>query len=299
MTQYFPEYNRLRECWVGRAYDSSLVTDTFVKDILDETEEDLSNFSQMLRDLGVEVKRPTYKNPDVTRKPQLLHARDHLQYLNGKLYIGPRYEDNIADWLELLDNRTPFVTLDNLCAPSVVRADRVYFDAVSWTRKRFEYFQHGNPDLPCVFERLSSRDFNIERHTDGVFCVVKEGVIISTPQGRNLEYLFPEWDILYLDQNTQDLNDMAKTKGKFIWSPDQIPDDYRDWVGYSPETFFDVNALAVDEKHFMCTRYNKQVFDFLKKHKVEPIIVPFRHRYLWDGGLHCMTFDFIRDAYQQ
>ena len=45
MAQYFPEYNKLRECWVGRAYDSSLVTDTFVKDILDETEEDLSNFS--------------------------------------------------------------------------------------------------------------------------------------------------------------------------------------------------------------------------------------------------------------
>ena len=114
--------------------------------------------------------------------------------------------------MELLDNRTPFVTLDNLCAPSVVRADRVYFDAVSWTRKRFEYFQHGNPDLPCVFERLSSRDFNIERHTDGVFCVVKEGVIISTPQGRNLEYLFPEWDILYLDQNTQDLNDRRRPR---------------------------------------------------------------------------------------
>ena len=80
--QYFPEYNRLRECWVGRIRLFT-VTDTFVKDILDETEEDLSNFSQMLRDLEVEVKRPTYKNPDVTRKPQLLHARDHLQYLNA------------------------------------------------------------------------------------------------------------------------------------------------------------------------------------------------------------------------
>ena len=102
MASYFPEYNKLRECWVGRAYDSSLVTDTFVKDILDETEEDLVNFSQMLRDLEVEVKRPTYKNPDVTRKPQLLHARDHLQYLNGKLYVGPRYEENIADWLSCL-----------------------------------------------------------------------------------------------------------------------------------------------------------------------------------------------------
>ena len=124
---------------------------------------------EILKDLQVEVKRPTYKNPDITQKPQLLHARDHLQYFNGKLYIGPRYENNISDWMELLDNRAPVVTLDNLCAPSVVRADKVYFDAVSWTRKRFEYFQNANPDLLCVYERLSSRDFNIERHTDGVF----------------------------------------------------------------------------------------------------------------------------------
>jgi hypothetical protein len=292
---YFPEYNKLKECWVGRAYDASLVEETFIKDILDETEEDLQNFSKLLKTFGVFVKRPSYKSPDVTRKPQLLHARDHLQYLNNKLYIGPQYEDNITDWLELLDNRSKYITLDNLCAPSVIRADRVYFDAVAWPRKRFEYFKNANPEINCIYERFSSRDFDIERHTDGVFVVVKEGVIISTPQSRNLEYCFPNWDILYLDHNTQDIKEMNMAKNNFVWSPHQIPGEYKDWVGYSPETFFDVNALQLDSEHLMVTRYNKQVFDFLKKHKVEPIIVPFRHRYLWDGGLHCMTFDYIRD----
>ena len=86
-----------------------------------------------------------------------------------------------------------------------------------------------------------------------------------------------------------------KMSKDIVWSPKHIPEEYIRWVGYSPETFFDVNCLQLDEKHLMVTRYNKQVFDFLKKHKVEPIIIPFRHRYLWDGGLHCMTFDYERE----
>lgn len=292
---FFPEYNKLKECWVGRAYDSSLVKDQFIKDILDETEEDLQELCKILKQSDVTVKRPTYKNPDITIKPQLLHARDHLQFINNKLYIGPRYEKNISDWLELLDGRYDYVTLDNLCAPSLVRADKLYFDATAWTRKRFEYFKNANPNVECVYERYSCRDFNIERHTDGVFCVVKEGVIISTPQGRNLEHCFPGWDILYLEQNAQDLNDMYKSKDDLVWSPKQISKEYKNWVGYSPETFFDVNALALSPEVLLVTRYNKKVFNFLKRHNVEPVIVPFRHRYLWDGGLHCLTFDFLRN----
>ena len=291
----FAEYRRLKECWVGRSYSPNKVDDNLIKTILYETEEDLQEFCKVLESYDVTVRRPEYANDvDVRRKPQLLHARDHLQRINGKMYVGPRYEDDINKWLQLLDHRNPIITLDNLCAPSIVRADRIYFDAVAFTRKRFEYFRDANPEVECVYERLSNRDFSIERHTDGVFCPVKEGVIIATPSARNLEYLFPEWDILYLDINTQDLNDMHMSR-EIVWSPKHIPQEYTRWVGYSPETFFDVNCLQLDESHLMVTRYNKQVFDFLKKHKVEPIIIPFRHRYLWDGGLHCMTFDYDRE----
>ena len=291
----FAEYSKLKECWVGRSYSPDKVNDNLIKTILYETEEDLQEFCKILESYDVTVKRPEYDDDvDIRRKPQLLHARDHLQRINGKMYIGTRFEEDIEKWKKLHDNWDRIITMDNLSAPSIVRADRLYFDAVAITRKRYEYFKYGNPDVECVYERLSNRDFDIERHTDGVFCPVKEGVIIATPSARNLEYLFPDWDILYLDINTQDLNDMKMSKD-IVWSPKHIPEEYIRWVGYSPETFFDVNCLQLDEKHLMVTRYNKQVFDFLKKHKVEPIIIPFRHRYLWDGGLHCMTFDYERE----
>ena len=38
---------------------------------------------------------------------------------------------------------------------------------------------------------------------------------------------------------------------------------------------------------------------YQKKHKVEPVHVPWRHRYFWDGGLHCITLDLYRDGVQK
>ena len=265
----FAEYRRLKECWVGRSYSPDKVDDNLIKTILHETEEDLQEFCKVLESYDVTVRRPEYADDvDIRRKPQLLHARDHLQRINGKLYIGTRYEEDIDRWKDLHDKfyhrgggKDRIITMDNLSAPSIVRTDKIIFDAVAITRKRYEYFKYGNPDVECVYERLSNRDFDIERHTDGVFCPVKEGVIIATPSARNLEYVFPDWDILYLDINTQDLNDMQMSK-EIVWSPKHIPEEYVRWVGYSPETFFDVNCLQLDESHLMVTRYNKQVFDF-------------------------------------
>ena len=39
---------------------------------------------------------------------------------------------------------------------------------------------------------------------------------------------------------------------------------------------------------------NPQVIEFLKKHKIDYIHIPWRHRYFWDGGLHCITLDLKR-----
>tara|TARA_B100001113_G_scaffold88772_1_gene70968 strand:+ start:360 stop:1244 length:885 start_codon:yes stop_codon:yes gene_type:complete len=291
------DYGKLKECWVGRAYSPDLVEDSFVKDILSETEEDLAGLCTILENYGVTVKRPDYvinENTIIQRKPQLLHVRDHLQKINGKMYIGSRYEEDIDRWLDLLDLRDPYITMDNLNAPSIVRADKLYFDANAITRERYQYFALANPEIDMVYDRLSCRQPSTEKHTDGVFCIVKEGVIISTDQGRNLETFFPNWDILYLGTREKDLNKYNETED-IVWSPDQIPPEYRRWVGYAPESFFDVNALALDNDKLLVTRYNKKVFDFLEKHNVEPIQVPFRHRFLWDGGLHRMTFDYSRE----
>ena len=72
------------------------------------------------------------------------------------------------------------------------------------------------------------------------------------------------------------------------------------WVGYVEETVFDVNVLMIDEHHCcVSNQKNQKVNTFLKKHNVEPVYIPWRHRYFWDGGLHCITLDLYREGKQK
>ena len=73
----------------------------------------------------------------------------------------------------------------------------------------------------------------------------------------------------------------------------------QDWVGYVEETVFDVNVLVLDEHHVCVSSMNPIVTEFLKKHKMEPVHIPWRHRYFWDGGLHCITLDLEREGSQE
>ena len=70
----------------------------------------------------------------------------------------------------------------------------------------------------------------------------------------------------------------------------------KDWVGYVEETVFEVNMLSLDQETILVNNYNKKVFDFLEKHKITPVITPFRHRWFWDGGVHCVTQDLYREG---
>jgi hypothetical protein len=68
------------------------------------------------------------------------------------------------------------------------------------------------------------------------------------------------------------------------------------WTGYVEETVFDVNMLIIDPKNVMVFSYNKKVFDALHRYGITPHVVPFRHRYFWDGGIHCVTSDLHREG---
>jgi len=55
-----------------------------------------------------------------------------------------------------------------------------------------------------------------------------------------------------------------------------------------------VNMLSISESCVLVNNHHPQVFEFLESHGVEPIITPFRHRWFWDGGVHCVTQDIRR-----
>ena len=90
------------------------------------------------------------------------------------------------------------------------------------------------------------------------------------------------------------------------WVPDAGDDFYDyvnewldDWVTYVEETVFDINMLVIDEKNVIVNGFNKKAFDAFERHGITPHIVNFRHRYFWDGGLHCITSDLSREGEQK
>jgi len=153
---------------------------------------------------------------------------------------------------------------------------------------------------------------NTGGHSDGTFCPVKPGLIISLYDIPSYAETFPEWEVVYLPGQSWHkiipfLNLKEKNKGKW-WVPgEELNDDFTDfveswlghWVGYVEETVFDVNMLVIDEKNVVCNNYNEEVFKAFDRHGITPHIVNFRHRYFWDGGLHCITSDLHREGVQK
>lgn len=163
-------------------------------------------------------------------------------------------------------------------------------------------------------EFLNTRNHivNTGGHSDGTYCPVCPGLIISLFDVPTYANTFPGWEVVYLPGQSWNkvqpfLNLKRKNKGKW-WIPgfehDQdviniIEKWLGHWTGYVEETVFDVNMLIIDPKNVMVFNYNKQVFDALDRYGITPHVVPFRHRYFWDGGIHCITGDLHREGVMQ
>jgi len=154
---------------------------------------------------------------------------------------------------------------------------------------------------------------SMDGHTDGNFHPIKPGAILSLKNVQTYSETFPGWDVCYLPDQSWDKVDSfttlkKKNRGKWYLAGEENNDEFtdfvekwlQDWVGFVEETVFDVNVLMLDEHHCCVSNpNNEQVNTFLKKHKVEPVYVPWRHRYFWDGGLHCITLELDRQGTQK
>lgn len=286
--------------------------------IASETEQDYLNIQSILTQRGVEVVRPTVPDDCIlnyadaigridhsTAKSFTLIPRPPMQPRDSQLIIGSTligtnseiqaYGDilNSNEIITLEDGRSfdaPYVTVigQDLI---VDRRDQPWLD--SYIRKQFP--QH----------RVTAVD--IGGHNDAVFAPIKPGVIISTYDHTNYADTFPGWEVFYVErQSWNAIPEWRKLKhsnlGKW-WMPGEennteftqfVETWLTNWLGYVEETVFDVNMLSLDENTVLVNNYNQSVFEFLKKHHIEPIVAPFRHRFFWDGGIHCITSDLYR-----
>jgi len=222
---------------------------------------------------------------------------------------NPDYFSNLPDHIlnEVLDFHQ-FGEDINIPAPSYTVVGRdIYVDLGDRKIRDSQVakLQHSFPNLRLNYLKHGG-------HSDGCFHTIKPGAILSLNEIQTYNNTFPNWDVCYLpDQSWAKVDGFLKLKDKVRgkwWVPGEEENDelthfvetwLQDWVGYAEETVFDVNVLVLDEHHVCVNNMNPTVIEFLKKHKMEPVHVPWRHRYFWDGGLHCITLDLKRNGVQQ
>jgi hypothetical protein len=181
----------------------------------------------------------------------------------------------------------------------------LYFGTTSYTQDQEmlrKKEQQRFPDYRCHV-------VNSGGHSDGTFCPVVPGLIVSLQDIPTYAESFPNWEVIYLPGQSWDkiqpfLQLKEKNRGKW-WVPgEELNDDFTEfveswlghWVGYVEETVFDVNMLVIDEKNVVCNNYNEDVFKAFVRYGITPHVINFRHRFFWDGGLHCITSDVHREG---
>lgn len=300
-----------------------------LKLIMHESNEDLDELQRVIEQFGARVRRPdlmpmhqwlrlsTADNPVVPPPP--LTPRDWQITMGEKLLrvLVIKSLNGIIDDLECTDpgsiidphcgDHNPDHVMATAVASCIVRVGTdVFFDNSPWlTTEQMHWVKDNVLDSRYRVHRAVT-----DGHGDAVFAILKPGVILSTMHDVNIDYQqdFPGWEVCRITDSTIDA---AMAMGEFKhhsldgrwYIPGCQPteqfanfvDSYlKDWTGYVKETVFDVNCLVLDEHHVIFSSYNKTVFDFCKKHNIEPIIVNLRHNYFWDGGISCVTQDIRR-----
>jgi hypothetical protein len=184
----------------------------------------------------------------------------------------------------------------------------LYFGTDDLNANLDELQQRLNLELPDTRNHV----VNTGGHSDGTYCPVCPGLIISLKDVPAYKDTYPDWEVLYLPDQSWEavqpfLDLKEKNRGRW-WIPgfeydtqvvDVVENWLGHWTGYVEETVFDVNMLIIDPKNVAVFNYNQQVFDALARYGITPHVVPFRHRYFWDGGIHCVTSDLHRTGIMQ
>ena len=312
----YATYDKLKTCMVGRSYSRDQfghITNQKIKDvlfrILDETEEDYLNLCAVLKSAGVEVLRPDPIDAEVTHRPAN-QPRDDMAVIGDTLYVNnarPEYKS-------ILDCVSNKVMVESCEQQKLVSTSFIHRlgNRLHWGTNQ-PTWRHSN--LVKKYTAIwSEQGFDVdvmdhEGHGDCTWCVPKPGCIVTLFDIQNYREKFPGWDICYLEDKYWDhMSPFRKIKqhngGKW-WVPgaedqlefsDFVESYLQEWVGFVEETVFEVNMLSIDTHTVLVNNYNKKVFDFLEKHHVTPVIVPFRHRWFWDGGVHCVTQDLYRES---
>ena len=159
-----------------------------------------------------------------------------------------------------------------------------------------------------LFPNTNNHIVDAQGHGDAVYCPVAPGLIISIAN-ETYEKTFPNWKVAHLPESQYKAHikfqsSMKLNSGKwYIPGFEQNPGVlevvnryFDDWIGEASETVFGVNVLIIDPKNIVIAEYNDIVEAACAEYGITVHVSPFRHKYFWDAGMHCITNDLSRQG---
>lgn len=323
------EFQPLRKVVVGQGYPAEYFdfigdaqTRTQLGKIFIEIEEDFQNLVKVLESFDIKVLRAPIPSKEEfqTKAFQDHHQMPPITPRDRQTVFGQKFVSltenestfSLVNQISAMDPENSILCRDEIMwganASSIFKMGRdIWFDESDWLRPEQSQWLIENilVDPRYRFHRMAT-----DGHSDCVFAVLKPGVILTTFHDTGVRYDsdFPGWSKLRInnpsiDRFWQFRNEMYP--GLTWWVPckDNLPkfrayvDQYlNEWTGEIHETVFDVNCLSIDPEHVIFACYNKEVFDYCRSHRIEPILCELRHRFFFDGGIHCVTLDLEREG---
>ena len=224
------------------------------------------------------------------------------KHLDAKL----KFYNNVFEHIRQQGNEVTYTDLDfiNGCFVSRIGQD-LYFATQTYHDDQKTLLDKVNQLFPTTRNRV----VNSGGHGDAVYCPITPGLIISLADIPTYLDTFPDWEVVYLPPSDyahmrEFEFSMKHNKGRWFmpgFEQDQnlqtLVDHYFDeWVGQVSETVFDVNILIVDRKNILVSSHNDRVEKACSRYGIEVHVSPFRHKYFWDCGIHCVTNDLSRSG---
>ena len=333
------EWGRLKEIIVGRpefaqvptVRDKSLHTidyanytddqflripyGTYPNWMIEETIEDLNEFSKTLEGLGVNVHRPAlidwsekYSTDNWEVDGYYGYCpRDSMLIIEDKVIATPmalrqrqnevRAFKHLFDescWVDfpkpnLLDSiydrgLLPGPTLKNdepvFDAANILKCnnDIIYLVSNTGNLAGAEYLQKWlDVNMKEKYKVHPIQDVYAFIHIDTTFVLIREGLVLLNPKRVN-------------DTNMPEIF----RKWDKIYSPEMIETPFLDhWAAASP--WLGMNTLSYDENTMIVEERQIPLMKELKKYGVESIPVKMRHARTFSGGPHCVTLDTHRE----
>jgi len=235
----------------------------------------------------------------------LLEKFDHFkfkdqQHLDCKLRF---YSEAFAE-IQSQGNEIVYTDLDFINGCFVSRLGQNLFFA---TQTYYDDQKLILNQVNTLFPNTRNKVVNAGGHGDAVYCPVTLGLIISLNDIPTYADTFPGWEVVYLPPSNYSHmrefeHSMKRVKGRWFipgFEHDNnlirmVEHYFDEWVGQVSETVFDVNILIIDPKNIVVSTYNKTVESACARYGITMHVVPFRHKYFWDAGIHCVTNDLNR-----